>query len=452
MLDFSGKKILVIGLARSGRAVIKFLTRLGAQVTATDIKKEDELEGFQEVENLPVTFITGRYPQVSPGQYDLIIMSPGVPSSIPLVQAARGFGVPVWSELEFASRFIRKPIIAITGTNGKTTTILLLGHIFERSRKGHIVAGNIGVPLIQEVSQNCNNDVDYWIVEVSSFQLEQIEDFCPFIAVFLNLAPDHLDRHGTMENYGRIKTRLFENQGYEDFAVLNYDDPWLAKIASGIKSRIFWFSTQGLPDYGIGVEGNRIIYRFDRQKRVLCRIQDIRIPGPHNLENALAAAGVSLLAGIKEEVVKEGFISFPGVPHRLESVRVVKGVKYINDSKGTNPESVLRALDTYQEPIILIAGGKNKGSDFMLLARKINEKVKALISLGEAGPLINQAVRNTGFDRIWEVSSLAEAVQKAAVLAQPGDVVLLSPACASWDMFQDFEERGNLFRKLVYEL
>ncbi|MDH7576414.1 MAG: UDP-N-acetylmuramoyl-L-alanine--D-glutamate ligase [Bacillota bacterium] len=455
MLDFQGKKVLVIGIARSGQAALRFLTSSGAQVTATDLKQEEDLgKEFQELKELPATFVTGRYPRVKRGEYDLIIISPGVPPTIFPVQKARKLGIPVWSELELAARLIKQPIIAVTGTNGKTTTTSLLGFIFQKAGIDCIVAGNIGIPLIQEVerTRRARDHVAYWVVEVSSFQLELIETFRPRIAVFLNLTPDHLDRHGTLENYGRTKARIFENQSPGDFAVLNYDDPWLLKLAPDLKSQIYWFSRQGLPGAGIGREGDWIKFTNNRAKDVLCAVHDIKLPGPHNLENALAAAAAALLAGIKQEVIVQALATFPGVPHRMELVRVINGVKYVNDSKGTNPESVLKALDAYQEPVILIAGGKNKGSDFCSLAKKINQKVKALILLGEAAPLIGKAVRAAGFYQIWEVASLTDAVQTAYFLAQPGDVVLLSPACASWDMFRDFEERGNLFRQLVNQL
>ncbi len=455
MLDLRQKKVLVIGMARSGQAALRFLAGSGARVTAADLKREEELgKEFQELKKLPATFVTGGYPPVRPGEYDLIIVSPGVPPTIPPVQRARDFGIPVWSELELAARFIKQPIIAVTGTNGKTTTTSLLGFIFQKAGIRCVVAGNIGIPLIQEVERinKSGEHVAYWIVEVSSFQLELIAAFRPWIAVFLNLTPDHLDRHGTLENYGKIKARIFENQGPGDFAVLNRDDPWLAKMPSRLKSQVYWFSRLGIPNQGIGREGDRIVFARQGEKEILCTTRDISLPGPHNLENALAAAAASLLAGVEKEAVVQALSTFPGVPHRLELVRIVNRVKYINDSKGTNPESVLKALDAYQEPIILIAGGKNKGSDFRLLAEKIQERVKALILLGEAAPLIREAVRATGFSQIREAASLAEAVRIAHSFARPGDVVLLSPACASWDMFRDFEERGNVFRQLVAQL
>ncbi len=455
MLDFREKKVLVVGMARSGQAAARFLANLGAEVTGTDLKTEEELgNGFQELKKLPINFVLGEHPPIRAGAYHLVVVSPGVPSTIPLLQAAKGLGIPVWSELELAGRFIREPIIAVTGTNGKTTTTALIGYIFRQAGIDAVVAGNIGIPLVGEVekSRRSGRKVRYWIVEVSSFQLEHVRQFRPYIAVFLNITPDHLDRHGSLMEYGRTKLRIFANQRAGDYAVLNLDDPWIRDHLPVLRSSSFWFSRRALPENGIGVQGGLISFSREGRWETVCPAGDVGIPGPHNLENALAGAAASLLAGVDVKVVAKALSTFPGVPHRLEPVGVVDGVKYVNDSKGTNPESVLKALDSFREPIILIAGGRHKGSDLGELAKKIKEKVKALILLGEAAPVIRDAVLAVGFSNIWNVASLKEGVQTAARLASPGDVVLLSPACASWDMFRDYEERGDIFRQLVKEL
>lgn len=455
MDNLKRKKILVIGLARSGQAAVRFLTGQGAVVTGTDIKGEGELGAeLRALKILPARFILGKHPRVGPGIWDLVITSPGVPSSITPVQDALRYGIPVWSELELAGRFIRQPVIAVTGTNGKTTTTSLIGYIFQQAGFNAVVAGNIGIPLIQEVQrkQQEKNHVRYWIVEVSSFQLEHVQRFRPKIAVLLNITPDHIDRHGSPEEYGRVKTRIFRNQCAGDYVVLNHDDPWITQNVKSLRSQVYWFSRHGAPEIGTGVRDRMIVFRDGQHEEILCPVAKVGIPGPHNLENILAATTVSLLAGIKRNVVVASLASFPGVAHRLESVGVVNGVKYINDSKGTNPESVIKALDSFQEPIILIAGGRHKGSDLEALARKIKERVKALILLGEAAPLLEDVVSQTGFQEIWNVATLEDGVRTAAQLAHPGDVVLLSPACASWDMFRDYEERGDLFRQLVNEL
>lgn len=455
MLDFNGKKVLVVGLARSGLAAARFLARAGAEVTGTDIKKEEELgAGIEELRQLGVRLECGKHPPIEKGFYELVVVSPGVPSDIPLLRAAKEAGIPVWSEVELAGRFIEEPIIAVTGTNGKTTTTSLIGYIFQQSGCNVVVAGNIGIPLIGEVEKALSDKkkVEYWIVEVSSFQLEHIQLFCPHIAVFLNLTPDHLDRHKTLTEYGMTKVRIFSNQRKTDFAVLNLDDPWICSNLRALKPQSFWFSRRTVPDNGIGVSEGSIIFCKEGHKERVCSVEDIGIPGPHNLENALAGTAAALLAGVDIAVVAKALQTFPGVPHRLETVAVVNGVKYVNDSKGTNPESVLKALDSFNAPIVLIAGGRHKGSDFGELARKIKEKVKALILLGEAAPLIREAAMAVGYDKIWSAASLKEAVVTAARIATPGDVVLLSPACASWDMFRDYEERGEVFKKLVREL
>ncbi len=452
MTNLHGKKVLVIGMARSGQAAARFLAKQGALVTGVD--KKEKISGLKDLIELPITLITGGYPEIKAGDYDLIIVSPGVPRNIEPVQAAEAYGIPIWSELELAGRYIKEPIIAVTGTNGKTTTTSLLGYIFNKAGVPAEVAGNIGVPLIQEVERVSEHqkEVKYWIVEVSSFQLERIERFRPYIAVLLNLTPDHLDRHGDLKTYGRTKARIFENQEQDDYAVVNLGDSWLAEHIDAIPSQVCGFSRANLPDVGIGVQGDQIVYTFQGKEETLCTLRDVRIPGPHNLENALAAAAVSLLAGISKETVAAALSSFPGVAHRVEDVRVVDGVRYINDSKGTNPDAVMKALASFDGPVILIAGGRHKGSGLGELAQKIKEKVKALILLGEAAPLFRQAVLDVGFKQIWDVGTLTEAVQTAHDLARSGDVVLLSPGCASWDMFRDYEERGDIFRKLVLGL
>ncbi len=456
MVDLEGKRVLVIGLARSGQAVARFLAGVGAKVTGTDIKQEADLDGesLSELRALSVNLVTGAYAEVQEEQYDLAVVSPGVPLTIPPVRTAERLGIPVWSELELAARLVREPVIAVTGTNGKTTTTALTGYIFQQAGRRALVAGNIGIPLIREVERAGEQGlgVDCWILEVSSFQLERSLEFHPHIAVFLNLTPDHLDRHTTLEEYGRVKELVFANQGPEDLAVLNLDDPWVADHIHGLTARECWFSTQRVPAGGIGVADGSIVYETGSARQVLCPVQEVRIPGRHNLENALAAAAAALLSGIDRQTIAAALSTFPGVPHRLEPAGVLGGVKYVNDSKGTNPESVLKALDSFQEPIILIAGGKPKGSDFTRLAGRIRSRVKALILMGQAAPQIEQAVRAAGYTAIWNEASLEGCVRTAARLAAPGDLVLLSPACASWDMFRDYEERGDLFKKLVHNL
>lgn len=457
MNDLQGKKVLVVGLARSGQAAVRFLSELGAQVTGSDIKPMGKLgAGMNELAGLQVRLVTGAYPQIKAGDFDLVVMSPGVPGTIPPLAQARELGITLWSELELAGRFIEEPIAAVTGTNGKTTTTALLGYMFKQTGIEAVVAGNIGVAMVGEVERTRKEKtrVAYWIAEVSSFQLEYAYTFKPHIASFLNLTPDHLDRHGSLDAYGHIKMRIFQNQGPDDFAVLNLDDPWIRGHVKKLPASICWFSRKGLPDseLAVGVQNGYIVMRRDLEQTVLCPAGEVRIPGPHNLENALAAVASALLAGIEPEAVASSLRTFSGVPHRLEPIRELDGVLYVNDSKGTNPESVLKALDSFEQPVILIAGGRHKGSDLTALAKKVKAQVKVLILLGEATPLIKAAVLKEGYTQIREAASLDECVRIAAGLAEPGDVVLLSPACASWDMFNNYEERGDLFRRLVQEI
>ncbi len=456
MFDPKGKKILVIGMARSGQSAARFLANRGAQVTGTDLKSEDLLgSGLTELKQLSVELVMGGYPHIKPGDYDLVIVSPGVPGNIEPILVAEEFKIPIWSELELAGRFIREPIIAVTGTNGKTTTTSLLEHTFKQAGYEVVVAGNIGVPLIREVEKRLDNSsskADYWIVEVSSFQLERIETFRPQIGIFLNLTPDHLDRHGTIEAYGELKARMFTNQNSNDYAVYNLEDQMVLKSMEVVSSQRCGFSCQRIPKRGIGVQNKHIIYNFHGNNELLCSTEEIMMPGSHNLENALAAASTALIAGVDKRDVAKSLATFPGVPHRIEEIRILDGVRYINDSKGTNPEAVIKAMEAYDNPIVLIAGGRNKGSDFGQLMQKVLKQVKALILLGEAAPLLRQQAMSVGFDKIWDVSSLAEATRLAHSIARSGDVVLLSPGCTSWDMFRDYEERGNFFRKAVEEL
>ncbi len=384
MTSLENKKVLVVGMARSGQAAARFLATLGARVTGTDIKRQSELDLDPGGMGPCFELVAGGYPELRRGKYDLLVVSPGVPLTIaPLAEAAQ-LGIPVWSELELASRFIREPIIAITGTNGKTTTTALAGYIFEKAGRRVVVAGNIGIPLIGEVERTLRerSGVDYWIVEVSSFQLERSHNFRPHIAVLLNLTPDHLDRHRTLEEYGRVKARLFQNQDSGDHAVLNLEDPWVNSRVEKLRAQKCWFSTKRVPATGIGIEEGTIAYAADGLREDLCQARSILIPGPHNLANALAASATALLAGIGRETIAAALSTFPGVPHRLEPAGMVGGVRYVNDSKGTNPDSVLKALDSFSEPIILIAGGKAKGSDFSALA----ERIKAGKGAGPAWP------------------------------------------------------------------
>jgi len=446
-----GKRVLVIGAGKTGVAVTRSLYGMGAFITLTDIKKEfllrDVLEEFKDT---PIKIVAGKYPEVNSGNTDLVIISPGVPLDILPVKQALKEGIPVWSEIELAFRMFDAPVIAVTGTNGKTTTTALIGAMFEDAGWPVVVAGNIGVPLIEKVPEITPEHVV--VLEVSSFQLECIDTFRSRVAVVLNLTPDHLDRHKTFEEYVGAKQRIFANQNDSDYSILNYNDKNVRAMASFTRGRVIFFSINHTLEQGAYLLGGNLFLALDGEVTLLCNREEIFIKGEHNVQNALAAALAARIMGLKAENIRETLKNFRGVAHRLEFVDEIEGVKYVNDSKGTNPDASIRALKAFEEPIILIAGGKNKGSDFSKFAGVVKEKAKAVIVLGEAADEIHEAVSRRGFDSIYKVNSLGEAVAKAYEIALPGEVVLLSPACASWDMFRNYEERGELFKKLVASL
>ncbi len=437
----------MVGAGKSGQAVARFLTTRKVAVTLTDTKKlEDlELEGLNGV-----ILVLGCYPQISSGRWDLIVVSPGVPLDIPPVAEGRRLEIPVIGELELAWGFVRSPVVAVTGTNGKTTTTALLGEVFRQTGRRTLVAGNIGVPLITEVEKYGPQDVI--VAEVSSFQLETTRHFRPRVAVILNLTPDHLDRHGSMGAYIEAKAAIFANQEGSDWTVLNFDDPCTRALAPRTRAGVIFFSRRHKLEQGVFIQHGQIMVQAGGREAVVCPVQTLSIPGGHNLENALAATAAGWALDVEPAVLARALASFKGVPHRLEVVGYVAGVKYVNDSKATNPDAASRALDAYSEPVILIAGGRNKGNDFTAFMEKAREKVRVLVVLGESAEEMAGAAARAGLTQVLRAADLAGAVHLARNAARPGEVVLLSPACASWDMFRNFEERGDLFRSLVREL
>ena len=447
-MEIRDRKVLVIGIARSGVAVARFLVDKGARVTLTDNKRPEQLQ--ETLRGLPagkVEVMAGVYPEVNAGSFDMVVVSPGVPLKVTPVQQAFAAGVPVIGELELAFRFANSPMVAITGTNGKTTTTTLIGEIFKTAGRKTCVGGNIGLPLVLEVEKYGPEDVV--VAEVSSFQLETIEEFRPRAAALLNFTPDHLDRHGTMENYMAVKARIFEHQGPGDFTVLNYDDPEVRKLSGQTAGQVIFFSRQHILETGVFVQDGHVVAVTGENREIICSVQEIGIRGAHNLENALAAAAATYVMGVSGATISQVLRTFPGVAHRMEFVAEFNGVRYINDSKGTNPDAAIKALEAYEEPIVLIAGGRNKGSRFDEFAAVIKKKARALVVVGECAEEIAAAAKLAGFDNIRRAGSFDEAVLTAAGLAVAGDIVLLSPACASWDMFKNFEERGDLFKAVV---
>ncbi|MGB9803677.1 UDP-N-acetylmuramoyl-L-alanine--D-glutamate ligase [Desulfofundulus sp.] len=450
-MDFEGKKVLVIGAGKSGVAVSRFVAAKGAQVVLTDHKDDASFEPpLSSLVPPEVELVLGRYPEVVEGSFDLVIVSPGVPLTITPVARAREFGIPVTGELELAYSLARAPIVAITGTNGKTTTTTLVGQIFADAGIKTLVAGNIGKPLITEVEKYGAEDLI--VLEVSSFQLETTRAFRPRVAAILNITPDHLDRHGSMQGYVAAKARIFANQTGDDYTVLNYDDLLTRDLASLCPGKVIFFSRRHNLEEGVILHNGYIAVREKEKVYPVLPVRALRIPGAHNLENALAAAACAWVLGIREAQMAATLRHFSGVPHRLEFVAEINGVKYVNDSKGTNPEASIKALEAYDQPIVLLAGGRNKGNDFTAFARVVKEKVRLLVVLGECAREIEAAARAAGVKEIIRAGDFQDAVFKAHRAARPGEIVLLSPACASWDMFKNYEERGEVFKQLVHEL
>ena len=456
-IDLAGKRVLVVGLARTGIATALFCAARGARVTAADERSEAELcpapsgaglrEAADKLTAAGCALELGAHREKTFLQQDLIIPSPGVPYSLPALDSARVNGVAVWSEIELASRFLSGRLVAITGSNGKTTTTSLLGHILERSGMPTIVAGNIGVPLISRVETTSDSTVT--VAEVSSFQLENIVAFRPDVAVLLNITPDHLDRHGTLEAYGAAKARLFENQTENDSAVLNADDPGVTPYAP-TRPQVFWFSRTKRVASGAFLRGDEIVFRREGAETVLLRRNEIGLRGEHNVENVLAAAAAASLVGATPAAIAAGVESFAGVEHRLEFVAEVGGVSFFNDSKATNVDATLKALDAFPGRLLVILGGKDKGGDFTLLREPLHKHARLLLLIGAAAEKI---AAQLGADLPLErAGTLDRAVRLAFERAQSGDVVLLAPACASFDQFENYEHRGRVFKQLVRQL
>ncbi|MCL6640433.1 MAG: UDP-N-acetylmuramoyl-L-alanine--D-glutamate ligase [Candidatus Rokubacteria bacterium] len=443
----AGRRAVVVGLARSGVAAARLLSRAGARVTATDTKPLDALgPEVRALAEAGVRLLVGGVHPEATADADLVVVSPGVPLDSPQLGPARSRGTPLIGELELGWRAMEADTLAITGTNGKTTTTALTGALLAEQSRPVLVAGNIGTPL---TAHALSVPADGLVVcEVSSFQLETIDAFRPRVAAVLNVTPDHLDRHRTFEAYLAAKARIFVNQTPADCAVLNADDPGAASLAPRTRSRLVWFSRRReLPD-GVFVRDGWIVARLDGRPEPVCPVAEIRLRGTHNVENVLAATACALWAGLAPESVRRAIGRFRGVAHRIEFVRDVRGVQYYNDSKGTNVASTIKALESFTERLVLIAGGLGKGQDFAPLAEAARGRVAHAVVIGRDGPAIAAALERAGIP-VSAAPSLEAALELARAAARPGDVVLLSPACASFDMFRDFEHRGDVFKQLV---
>ena len=446
--ELRGKRVLVVGLAKTGVATSLFCAARGGEVTATDVRGENEVgDAIVQLRAAGVNLeLGGHRENIFLGQ-DLIVPSPGVPADAPLLRAARAKGVTIWSEIELAGRFMNGRLIGITGSNGKTTTTSLIEHILKNAGFATILAGNIGTPLISRIEQT--NDDTITVAELSSFQLELIETFRPNISVFLNLTPDHLDRHHTFEEYGAAKARIFGNQKEADSAVLNADDPASTPYAP-TRPQVYWFSRKQRVAQGAFVRDNQIVFRQNGEEMAVLKLQEIPLVGAHNVENVLAAVTTTRIAGANPAAIAKGVRSFAGVEHRLEFVAEVGGVRYFNDSKATNVDATLKALDAFPGRILIILGGKDKGSDYTVLRKPLREKAILALLIGAAADKIEKQIE--GSVAIEGAGTIERAVEIASHAARPGDVVLLAPACASFDQFQNFEHRGRVFKDLVHQL
>jgi UDP-N-acetylmuramoylalanine--D-glutamate ligase len=445
MMELKNKRVLVVGLGKSGVASALFLKARGARVTVSDNKTGDELRNeIPALLDHGITVETGGHGERTFREQDLIVVSPGVPVDAPMLQQARSLGEAVIGEIELAAQFLRGPIVAITGSNGKTTTTTLTGEIMTAGGLPTLVGGNIGTPAISLVERDKPETVI--VLEVSSFQLETIQTFHPKIAVVLNVTPDHLDRHRTFEAYLDAKARMFENQEGNDFAVLNADDATCVAMAARTRAQVFWFSRQKEVKQGAWERDGKVLFRDGERQREIMLGSEIPLKGAHNLENVLAAVCAGALMGCAAEKIREAVREFKAVEHRLEFVATIRGVDYYNDSKATNVDATIKALESFPANIHLILGGKDKGSDYSVLNDLLRQRVKRAYTIGAAAEKIESQIKGI---EVVHAQTLENALRKANSIAEAGDVVLLAPACASFDQFKSYEHRGQVFKEIV---
>lgn len=450
-MELKNKRVLVVGLGKSGLSSALFLRAQGARVTVSDTRSAEALaKEIPALLDAGIMVESGGHGLLTFRRQDLIVVSPGVPMDTPEVKQVKAFGLPVIGELELASRFLQGKVVAITGSNGKTTTTTLLGKIFEDAGVSTLVGGNIGLPVIDLVAKSTADTVS--VLEVSSFQLETIEEFHPWISVVLNITPDHLDRHGSFENYAAAKTRITERQEAGDFLVLNAEDKPTQMVAAKTRAQIYWFSPRRPIKQGTFVHGESIFFvaKEGAKPEPIMPVAEIKLKGAHNVENVLAAVCAARLAGILAEKIRASVAEFKGVEHRLEFVRLLRGVEFYNDSKATNVDAAMKAVASFASGIHLILGGKDKDSDYATMADSLKERVKVVYTIGSAAEKIERQLQ--GVVKIVSAETMQTAVAEAAKAAVAGDVVLLAPACSSFDQFENYEHRGQVFRQLVNEL
>ena len=446
------KKVLIIGLGNSGKAAAEAMVELGAAVSVQDSKSEDKIDPqlMDFLKENRIECFLGRTPD-DMSVFDMLIVSPGVPLELGFIKEAKEAGAEIIGELEVAYRTGKGKYVAITGTNGKTTTTTLVGEIYKASGRPTYVVGNIGVAVISKALSADDND---WLVtECSSFQLESIKDFQPEVSAILNLTPDHLDRHKNMENYGDAKAQIFANQDSHQYCVVNFDDKACFALAEKCKAKVVPFSRKEELDFGAYVSGDKMVIKDEKGAVIeFCSVDELKIPGAHNLENALAACAIGYFGGIEADVITGVLRTFSGVEHRIELCDEIKGVRYVNDSKGTNPDAAIKAIEAMKENIILIAGGYDKNSEYDEFVASFDGRVKALLLLGTTAAKIKAAAEAAGFTECMILEDMEACVREAYRIAEAGDVVLLSPACASWDMYKSFEQRGRHFKECVSRL
>jgi len=450
-MELKNKRVLVVGLGKSGKSAALFLRDRGARVTVSDVRSAEALAGeIPALLDAGIMVETGGHGLLTFRRQDLIVVSPGVPCDTPELKQVRAFGLPIIGELELASRFLQGQVVAITGSNGKTTTTALLGKIFADSGVPTLVGGNIGTPVIDLIAQSTPQTVS--VLEVSSFQLETVVEFRSHIAVVLNITQDHLDRHGTFENYAAMKARITAQQTAEDFFVLNAEDKPTQMLAARTRAQVFWFSGRRAIKQGAFVHGESVVFlpRENAKPEPVMPLAQIPLKGAHNVENVLAAVCAARLGGVAAESIRASVAGFKAVEHRLEFVATVRGVAFFNDSKATNVDATKKALEAFPGGVHLILGGKDKNSDYTELADLIRARVKIVYTIGSAAEKIERHL--AGVVKIVSAGTLDSAVRQAAQLAVAGDVVLLAPACASFDQFTSYEHRGRVFKELVQGL
>ena len=448
-MDLKGKKVLVFGTGKSGIGAAQLLVKAGALPVIFDGKADiDKEEIVHKVgADTPVQVYAGELPGEVQKSLDLAVLSPGVPTDLPLVKSFYAQGLPVWGEVELAYQTGKGQVLAITGTNGKTTTTALLGKIMSDARPSVFVVGNIGTPYTLKAPMMKEDSIT--VAEISSFQLETIQDFAPHVSAILNITEDHLNRHHTMEEYIRVKELITKNQGPKDVCVLNYEDPVLRKFGENIVPEVVYFSSVRKLSKGIYLDGDMITLRTDKEEIQVVKTGDLKLLGQHNFENVMAAVAMAWYDGVDIDSIRKSVCEFTAVPHRIEYVTEKNGVAYYNDSKGTNPDAAIRGIRAMNRPTLLIGGGYDKGSTYDEWIQAFDGKVKYLVLIGQTKEKIKEAAKKNGFHQIILCEDLKEAVQVCAQKAEPGDAVLLSPACASWGQFDNYEQRGDIFKELV---